>query len=100
MRCRHCGKRYSAADSQPAPGGSSAPGEFFFAALLIAGLGGVFWLAGFKLLGLLTACVAILPTLLIPLAWWDCHGPVAISSHGGERCSHCGGRNKVWPWSL
>jgi len=60
----------------------------------------VLWLAGFKFLGLLTACVAILPTLLIPLAWWDCHGPVALSPHGGERCSHCGGSNRVWPWSL
>ena len=100
MRCRHCGKRYSAADAQPAPGGSSAPGEFFWTAVVFEAIAAVLWASGFVFWAAGMAVLGALPALVVPLAWYDCHGPAGLSRTGGEACSHCGGRNRVWPWSL
>lgn len=100
MRCRHCGERYSAADAQPGPGGSSPPGAFFLLAIVF-GVATVllFWadIATWKWFALgATSLVAG----VVPLAWHDCRGPAGGSTHGGERCTKCGGHNRVWPWSL
>lgn len=93
MKCRHCQRRYSAADGQPAPGGSSAPGLlcvfagmlYLMAALLFVWQVGLWkWLA----LGL-----AAFVTLQALIAWGDCR------SSGGT-CPACGAANHVYPWSL
>jgi len=100
MRCRHCGKRYSAADAQPAPGGSSPPGAFFWTAIFFGLIALALWAAGFLFWAAGTALLGAITALVVPLAWHDCRGAAGLSPTGGEACSHCGGRNRVWPWSL
>ena len=100
MKCSSCRKPYSAAISQPAPGGSSAPGVFFITTLLSAALTvGLFWadVAAWKWLSLgVTAFIAF----QVLVAWSDCRGPAGLSPCGGERCPFCDRENTVWPWSL
>jgi hypothetical protein len=49
MKCKSCGKTYSASIGQPSPGGSSAPGVFFILAILLYALTGFLFVfhAGF-----------------------------------------------------
>jgi hypothetical protein len=101
MRCRHCKRWYSAADGQPAPGGSSAPGVFFV-------LGAAGWLVALALYvsrasalaALIAAAFAGWMCLLTAIAYHDCRTPAGVQRHGGERCAHCGRPNRMWPWSL
>lgn len=100
MKCKACGHKYSADLYQPAPGGSSAPGELFiFGMVLLAGSGMLFlfqvdiwrWV-------LLGAGVFTLSQVLI--AWSDCRGNGGYADHGGVDCPECNTTNTVYPWSL
>lgn len=100
MKCKKCGKRYSADLYQPAPGGSSSPGVFLIlAVLLLAGSATlfIFNISVFKwiLLGL-----GIFVMIQVPIAWSDCRGNGGYATHGGVDCPACNETNTVYPWSL
>ncbi len=100
MRCSSCRKRYSAAISQPWPGGSSAPGEFFIATLFAAAVMVGLFLADVAVWKWLSLGITAFIALQVFVAWVDCRGPAGLSPYGGERCPHCKHENTVWPWSL
>jgi hypothetical protein len=100
MKCKSCGKRYSASIGQPAPGGSSAPGVFFILAILLYALAGFLFVfhAGFwKWIAL---GIAVFVSLKVPFAWMDCREPAGLHEDSGEQCPSCGETNTVYPWSL
>lgn len=100
MKCKKCGKRYSADLFQPAPGGSSAPGIFFYLALtLFCGTVVAFLFdAGFWKWILLGFGVFVM--IQVPIAWSDCRGNGGYEKHGGVDCPNCRATNTVYPWSL
>lgn len=96
MTCRLCGQSYSASYGQPAPGGSNAPGVFFYTGLLCVTAAVVFHRTGHS-----TACIVALiaAALCVPttaIAWFDC----ARGQVSAAECPLCKGRNTVYPWSL
>lgn len=100
MKCKSCGNIYSAAISQPSPGGSSAPGVFFILAVLLYAIAGflfVFYSGYWKWIVLGISAVV---SLKVPFAWMDCRSPAGLRDRGGERCPSCGATNTVYPWSL
>jgi hypothetical protein len=100
MKCKHCGHRYGADIAQPAPGGSSAPGGFFVAALIGAGITLILFLTGSDLGKWLALGLTLVVLCNVFVAWKACQGPAGGSSTGGETCPECRGLNRVWPWSF
>lgn len=100
MKCKSCGKTYSAAISQPAPGGSSAPGVFFILAALLYGIAGFLFVFHPGFWKWIVLGVSVFVSIQVPIAWMDCRGSAGLHDHGGEKCTSCGATNTVYPWSL
>jgi hypothetical protein len=100
MKCAQCRTRYSAADAQPAPGGSSAPGILLgFAVLFVCATAITFVLdvayvkwAGFG--------ISVFVAIQVPIAWVDCRSEAGLTEQGGGTCPKCGTENPVRLWSL
>ena len=100
MRCSSCKKAYSAADNQPWPGGSSAPGAFFIASLFSSAVTVGMFLVDVAIWKWFALGTTAFIALQVFVAWVNCRGPVELSRHGGGRCPNCDHENTVWPWSL
>jgi hypothetical protein len=100
MKCTQCRTRYSAADAQPAPGGSSAPGVLLGLAVVFifsTAIAFVLDVAYVKWVGVgLSAFVA----MQVPMAWADCRSRAGLAEQGGGTCPKCGTENPVRLWSL
>jgi len=97
MRCKNCKRDFSADWRQPSPGGSSAPGIFFWLAFALSGAGiGLLFAndpgSSYRTWGWVLVGVSAVTFLQTFVAWVDCSG-------GGE-CPDCHAKNKVRPWSL
>ena len=100
MKCAQCRARFCAADAQPAPGGSSAPGVLLsFAVVLICATAIAFVLdvAYVKWVGLGISAFA---AVQVPIAWADCRSRAGLAKQGGGTCPKCGTKNPVRLWSL
>jgi hypothetical protein len=84
MKCKNCGKRYPADISQPAPGGSSAPGVFFIFAALLYGIAVYLFVSRIDYWKWIVLGVAVFVSLQVILAWKDCIGPAGLHNEGGE----------------
>ena len=100
MKCISCSKSYSAAISQPSPGGSTAPGVFFIVAVLLYAMTGVLFVFHLGYWKWIALGISVFVSLKVPIAWMDCRGPAGLHDHGGEKCPSCGAPNTVYPWSL
>jgi len=100
MKCKSCGKRYSASIGQPAPGGSSAPGVFFILAILLYALAGFLFVFNAGFWKWIALGISVFVSLIVLIAWMDCREPGGLHEHGGEKCPFCGETNTVYPWSL
>ena len=92
MRCTQCQHRFSAAATQPAPGGSSAPGIFLIASIVFIAVSVSALLLGYPYIGWPCLAIAAFVLLQVPVALSDCR-------RGGE-CPQCGADNCVRFWSL
>lgn len=100
MKCKSCGKRYAANISQPAPGGSSAPGVFFILAVLLYAITGLFFVFHPGFWKWIALGVSVFVSIVVLTAWTDCRGPAGLHDSGGEECPFCGATNTVYPWSF
>jgi hypothetical protein len=100
MRCRHCRKKYPANVSQPAPGGSSSPGAYFYLAVILITVSVILFAIDVKIWKWVVIGITVFVMTKILVAWSDCRGSGGLAEAGGEKCPHCGGQNVVWPWSL
>jgi hypothetical protein len=100
MKCKSCGKRYSAADGQPAPGGSSAPGVFFILAAFLYGIAGFLFVFHPGYWKWIVLGISVFVSIKVFIAWMDCREPAGLNDHGGEKCPSCEATNTVYPWSL
>jgi hypothetical protein len=99
MKCSKCGERFRADSGQPAPGGSSSPGEFFL--LMIAGVVAfpILDAVDFQLLAFISLIAAAFSFFAIWPAWFDCKS-TGVDGKPGGICPSCGQQNRVWPWSI
>lgn len=100
MRCSHCRYRFSAAWTQPAPGGSSAPGIFLMIALALFGMSLLTLFLGYTYVGWTCLAIGAFVLVQVPIAWFDCRDKAGLSPHGGGTCPNCGASNRVQLWSL
>jgi hypothetical protein len=100
MRCSHCRSRFSAAWTQPAPGGSSAPGLFLMFAVALVGASLVAFFLGHSYIGWVCFAIGAFVLVQVPIARSDCRGKAGLAPHGGGTCPYCGADNRVKLWSL
>lgn len=100
MKCKQCGKKYSADLFQPAPGGSSAPGVFFILALVLFSATLILFLFELKIWMWIALGTAVFVSLQIMVAWSDCRNDGGYAKHGGVTCPECKTVNTVYPWSF
>ena len=97
MRCRECGEAYRLDWAQPAPGGSSSPGYFFWGALALFAVSAGLFLFGLSPWYWVTLVMGGVAASQVPIAYGDCagHGP-----YDGSVCPACKTRNRSYWWSL
>ncbi|NIQ39672.1 MAG: hypothetical protein GTN81_13935 [Proteobacteria bacterium] len=100
MICKRCAKAYPVDISQPWPGGSSAPGVFFFFALFLYAIAGFLFLIHAGYWSWIVLGISVFVSIQVPFAWSACRGPAGLHDHGGKKCPSCGGINTVYPWSF
>jgi hypothetical protein len=101
MKCHECGTKFSAADYQPAPGGTSAPGEFLILGATFIAIAVILWLSDLsRFWAAVAAAVSVLSILKIPFALFGCRGDGGNADHKGVSCPECKSVNKIRPWSL
>jgi hypothetical protein len=100
MRCSNCQSRFSAAWTQPAPGGSSAPGIFLVTTFALIGTSVLAFVFGHTYVGWICFGFGAFVLVQVPIAWSDCRGKAGLSPHGGGTCPNCGADNRVKLWSL
>ncbi len=90
MRCGECKSSFSAADYQPAPGGSSAPGVFLICSIACLGacIAGVLFGFG-RLLFWFSLGVAVFAAIQIPVDYFDCRSDGGYANHNGITCPSC-----------
>ena len=93
MKCAQCQAKFSAADGQPAPGGSSAPGVHVLVALPLYGAAAVTSFLDVAYAPWVCLGIGVFVTLQVPIAWSDCR-------KNGGTCPKCSADNPVRPWSL
>ena len=100
MKCAGCGAKFGAADGQPAPGGSSAPGVYVLVGVPLAVATAVtFWL-DVPYVPWVGLAITVFVAMQIPIAWSDCRGTAGGAGEGGGTCPKCGAANRVRWWSL
>jgi hypothetical protein len=83
MKCKSCGKTYSAVTGQPSPGGSSAPGVFFILAILLYALTGFLFVFNAGFWKWIALGISVFVSLKCPShVWIDAGLPVWMSTVG------------------
>lgn len=100
MKCSTCRSRFSAAWTQPAPGGSSAPGTFLIFALGLSAVSLLTLFLGHTYAGWVCLGLGAFVLVQVPIARSDCRDKAGLSDHGGGTCPNCGADNSVKLWSL
>jgi hypothetical protein len=100
MKCKKCGRKYSADVYQGAPGGSSAPGVFLVFALVLLGGTTAAFLLGAGMWKWVLLGIGVFVLVQVPSAWGYCRGNGGYAEHRGVDCPECGFTNTLYPWSL
>jgi len=100
MKCAQCRTRYSAADAQPAPGGSSAPGVLLVLAVVFICSTAIAFVLDVAYVKWVGFGISVFVAMQVPIAWADCRSSAGLAERGGETCPKCGSENPVRLWSL
>ena len=100
MKCAQCRTRYSAADAQPAPGGSSAPGVLLGLAMVFICSTVVAFVLDVPYVKWVGFGISAFVAIQVPIAWAACRSKAGLAEQGGGTCAKCGAENSVRLWSL
>ena len=100
MKCAQCRTRYSAADAQPAPGGSSAPGVLLGLAVVFICSTAIAFVLHALYVKWVGVGLSVFVAMQIPMAWAACRSKAGLAKQGGGACPKCRTENPVRLWSL